>query len=107
MILLIISIEYLNSLKSSINEYVRRRRLTHSANELFYSNIRIVELATKYQFESQEALTRAFKDMFYMTPEQFRKQTNMNETLAKSRRLCQCRIYWYSHHAKNLRLLIL
>lgn len=31
--------------RNSINEYVRRRRLTHSAYELFYSNIRIVELA--------------------------------------------------------------
>ncbi|WP_411829565.1 AraC family transcriptional regulator [Paenibacillus apiarius] len=31
--------------RNSINEYVRRRRLTHSAYELFYSNTRIVELA--------------------------------------------------------------
>lgn len=67
--------------RDSITEYVRKRRLTHAANELFYSNIRIIELAIKYQFETQEAFTRAFKKMFYMPPGQFRKQTNMKETM--------------------------
>lgn len=65
----------------SVSQYVRKRRLTEAAYELFHSNTRILELALKYQFESQEAFTRAFKKMFYITPGEFRKQPNMKKTL--------------------------
>lgn len=57
----------------TVMEYVRKRRLTEAAKELTQSNIKIVEVALKYQFGSQEAFSRAFKRMFKISPGEFRK----------------------------------
>ncbi|MFC7560181.1 helix-turn-helix domain-containing protein [Paenibacillus farraposensis] len=63
---------------------MRGRRLTHAVYDLFYPNLRNVEIAIKYQFASQESVTRAFQQMFSITPGQFRKQTDMNDTLFRA-----------------------
>lgn len=70
--------------RSSVSEYIRRRRLTHAAYDLFHTDLRIVEIAIKYQFESQEAFTRSFRQMFSITPGQFRKQKDMKDTLFRA-----------------------
>ena len=57
----------------TVMEYVRKRRLTEAAKELVKSNIKIVDVALKYQFSSQEAFSRAFKRMFKVSPGEFRK----------------------------------
>ncbi len=54
-------------------DYVRKRRLTKAAQELVQSNEKIVDVALKYQFSSQEAFSRAFKRMFKVSPREFRK----------------------------------
>ena len=54
--------------------YLRRRRLTEAARELVRSRRRIIDIALDYQFGSQEAFTRAFKDYFGTTPMAFRRQ---------------------------------
>ncbi|WP_268240840.1 helix-turn-helix domain-containing protein [Paenibacillus albidus] len=56
--------------------------MTHAAYELFHSDLRIVETAIKYQYESQEAFTRAFQKMFSISPGRFRKQTKMKDKRA-------------------------
>lgn len=70
--------------RNSVSAYIRKRRLTHAAYDLFYSDARIVEIALKYQFASQEAFARAFQHMFSITPGQFRKQNDMNDTLFRA-----------------------
>lgn len=70
--------------RNTVSDYIRRRRLTLAAYELFHSDLRIVEIAIKYQFESQEAFTRAFQKMFSISPGRFRKQTNMKDTLFRT-----------------------
>src|SRR5258706_15757473 len=57
----------------AVKEYVRRRRLTAAARALGASGRRILDLALDYQFESQEAFSRAFKAQFGATPGRFRK----------------------------------
>jgi AraC family transcriptional regulator len=57
--------------------YIRKRRLTEAAKELNESNIKIVDVALKYQFGSQETFSRAFKKMFNVSPGEFRR-TNIN-----------------------------
>ncbi len=52
----------------SLSEYIRRRRLTLAAFELQNSNIKIVDLAAKYQYESPEAFTRAFHTLHGVSP---------------------------------------
>ena len=58
----------------SIAEYVRRRRMTLAAFELQSSNIKIIDLALKYGYDSPEAFTRAFQLLHGVTPTHARKQ---------------------------------
>ncbi len=58
----------------SPKEYLRKRRLTVAATRLLKEDTSILDLAIQCQFESQEAFTRAFKQLFSMTPGQYRKE---------------------------------
>ncbi|MFD1176382.1 GyrI-like domain-containing protein [Paenibacillus puldeungensis] len=55
-----------------LSEYVRRRRLTLAALELQHSDIKIVDLAMKYGYESHDSFTRAFQKMHGVTPSRAR-----------------------------------
>lgn len=57
----------------SVKEYIRRRRLTCAAEELVETRNRVLDIALKYQYETAESFTRAFKKMFHVTPGQYRK----------------------------------
>ena len=57
----------------SIKEYIRKRRLAVAAFELLTTNNRILDIALKYQYESNESFTRAFTKMFGVTPSLYRK----------------------------------
>ncbi len=52
----------------SLFEYIRRRRLTMAAFELQTSDIRVIDVAIKYGYESPEAFSRAFKAMHGIMP---------------------------------------
>ena len=56
-----------------VGSYVRRRRLTCAAREILATKQRILDLALDYQFESHSAFTRAFRDVFGMSPAQVRR----------------------------------
>ena len=58
----------------SITEYIRKRRLTEAAQTLSDSDKRIIDIAFEYQYQSQEAFTRAFKKMFGTTPGRYREK---------------------------------
>ncbi len=64
---------FLNEVGVSVSEYVRYRRIANSANLLIYTNEKIIDIAFYYQFESQEAFTRAFKKYYNLPPGQYRK----------------------------------
>lgn len=57
----------------NVATYVRNRRLSKSATMLLLTNKSIVDIAHKYQFETQAYYTRAFKKYFNQTPGEFRK----------------------------------
>ncbi len=52
----------------SLSEYIRKRRLSRAFEELKTSEIKIIDLAIKYQYDSSISFTRAFKNLFGMTP---------------------------------------
>ena len=58
----------------NVKQYIRKRRLSEAANELIFTNRRIIDIARKYQFDSQESFTRAFKKEFNVTPGKLRKE---------------------------------
>jgi len=57
----------------TLSEYVRRRRMALSAKELIDSEIKIIDLALKYGYESPEAFTRSFKAFHGISPSDSRK----------------------------------
>ncbi|WP_235218495.1 helix-turn-helix transcriptional regulator [Paenibacillus sp. FSL R7-269] len=61
----------------NVHEYIRARRLSQAANLLLYSETRILEIALQYGFESQEAFTRAFKEIYDLPPAQYRSQVRL------------------------------
>lgn len=57
----------------TLKEYIRKRRLTEAASELVYSKQTVLEIALKYQYETYEAFSRAFKLMYGLSPTLYRK----------------------------------
>jgi AraC family transcriptional regulator len=49
-------------------EYVRRRRLTLAARELTSTNVKVIDLALKYGYDSPDSFTRAFRNIHGVTP---------------------------------------
>jgi len=54
-------------------DYIRKRRLASASTLLLNTDISILEIAIKHQFESQEAFTRAFKSIYNLPPGRYRK----------------------------------
>lgn len=52
----------------TIGEYIRNRRLTLAAQELSVSNVKIIDIALKYGYETPEAFTKAFQRLHGVTP---------------------------------------
>ena len=58
----------------TIKSYIAGRRLSHAAIALRDTDERILDIAVKCGYSSQEALTRAFQTMFGCTPASYRKK---------------------------------
>jgi len=58
----------------TLGDYIRKRRLTQAACELLASDRRIIDIAIDYEFKSQEAFSRSFKNVYGMSPGSFRKK---------------------------------
>lgn len=56
----------------TLSEYIRRRRLTLAAFELQNSNVKIIDLAIKYGYDSPDAFTRAFQKLHGRIPSKAR-----------------------------------
>lgn len=58
----------------TLGEYIRARRMTLAGAELKGSDIKILDLAFKYCYESSESFSRAFAKFHGITPSQARKE---------------------------------
>ena len=56
----------------TLSEYIRRRRLTLAAFELNKSNIRVIDAAVKYGYNSADSFTRAFQRLHGINPSEAR-----------------------------------
>jgi AraC family transcriptional regulator len=56
----------------SLKDYIRKRRLSDAAIELCFSEMRLIDIAFEYRFNSQEVFTRAFFKLFGITPGRYR-----------------------------------
>lgn len=55
-----------------VKEYVRLRRLARAADALAKNDNRILDVALEYGYESHQGFTRAFKEAYNITPEDYR-----------------------------------
>lgn len=62
---------------STLRNYIQLRRLTRAAITLRDKQIRIIDVAFQYGFQSQEAFTRSFQQVFGITPGQYVKTKRM------------------------------
>jgi len=58
----------------SLSEYIRRRRLTSAAIELQTTDVKVIDVALKYGYQSPEAFARAFKNLHGIMPTSAREQ---------------------------------
>ncbi|MBK5490086.1 AraC family transcriptional regulator [Bacillus sp. TH17] len=56
----------------SLSEYIRCRRLTLAAFELKDSNVKVIDVAIKYGYNSPDSFTRAFQNLHGITPSEAR-----------------------------------
>ena len=57
----------------SIYKYIQRRRLTIAAQKLVETNKPIIDIAYEAQYNSQQAFTLAFHQLYVCTPQTYRK----------------------------------
>ncbi|GMG75259.1 AraC family transcriptional regulator [Priestia megaterium] len=57
----------------TLSEYIRRRRLTLAAFELKDSNIKVIDVAIKYNYSLPDSFTRAFQNLHGITPSEAKK----------------------------------
>lgn len=53
-------------------EYIRKRKLTRAAAELVSKDVRVVDVAVKYGYDSPNAFTRAFRKLHGLNPSKVR-----------------------------------
>ena len=66
--------------------YLRHRRLSEAARELHRDDVKIVDVAFDFVFDSHEGFTRAFSRQFGMNPQEFRRHWKQHLTEQVSRR---------------------
>lgn len=69
--------------KKPVQEYIKLRRLTRIITELQNTEERILDVALKYGFSDHANFTRAFKETYHITPDEYRKSLPMLNTFDK------------------------
>ena len=58
---------------TTLSEYIRKRRLSLAATELQSSSEKVIDVAVRFGYESHASFTRAFNQMFDISPTMLRK----------------------------------
>lgn len=66
-------------------DYLMRRRVAEAARDLLQTDRKIIEITFDYQFNNPETFSRAFKRVFGMQPNQWRKQGRLDRRLIMPR----------------------
>ncbi|MFC4560174.1 GyrI-like domain-containing protein [Virgibacillus kekensis] len=59
----------------TVSEYIRNRRLTVAAQELVYSEAKVIDTALKYGYESPESFSKAFRKIHGISPLAAKRQS--------------------------------
>ena len=67
----------------TLTEYIRKRRLSKAAEELLLTDIKIIDLSLKYQYDSPISFSNSFKKMHNISPQTLRKTKATIKTFPK------------------------
>ena len=61
----------------TIGDYIRNRRLSLAGQELLSPKVKILDVANKFQYETQESFSKAFSRFHGINPSDVRKHLSM------------------------------
>lgn len=61
----------------SLSEYIRKRRLSNAGYDLYNSNLKIIDVAIKYQYDNATSFSRAFEKFHGIKPSLVNKETKL------------------------------
>lgn len=61
----------------SLADYIRKRRLSVAGEELYKTNIKVMDVALKYQYENATSFSRAFEQFHNIKPSQVTKESKL------------------------------
>lgn len=61
----------------TVGEYIRNRRLSLAGQELITSDIKVIDAALKYGYETPESFTKAFRKFHGISPSQVKQGANL------------------------------
>lgn len=64
--------QFVAVLGESVGNYIKKRRLADAAKKLIYTDRKVIEIAMENGFESSEAFSRAFKQIYQVSPQSYR-----------------------------------
>lgn len=63
--------------------YVRNRKLSQSIFDLLNTNLKVIDIASEYNFDYEQSFIRSFLNLFKTTPERFRREKPIIELTEK------------------------
>ena len=61
----------------SLSEYIRKRRLSTAGFDLYENNLKIIEIAIKYNYDNATSFSRAFEKFHGIKPSKLNKKTKL------------------------------
>lgn len=67
----------------TLTEYIKKRRLSKAAEEIISTDIKIIDVALKYQYDSPISFSNSFKKMHGISPQNLRKNNSSLKIFSK------------------------
>ena len=83
--------QFVSILGETVGGYIKKRRLSVAAKKLLYGDKRVITIAMEGGFESPEAFSRAFKAVYKISPQGYRKN-NIDIFIGNKEKLDSCRM---------------
>ena len=61
----------------SLSEYIRKRRLSSAGYDLYEGNLKVIDVAVKYQYDNPTSFSRAFEKFHGIKPSLVNKETKL------------------------------
>lgn len=81
-----------------LSEYIRRRRMTKAAFELLTTDMKVMDIALKYDYESPTSFNRAFQSVHGVSSQRRARTGNRTECVST------CQVFNFGHRRRECEL---